>query len=95
MYIDFQNQTLIFIPSFEEVTYSLVLAQKNFLRSLCSMCKTPINFAKQLCEYSFSLTFFSNPCQNDGDGNYIHVEHKELERKKCNDGNGDYLSQRT
>jgi hypothetical protein len=95
MYTNFQNQTLIFIQSFREVIYLLVLGQKNLPRSLCSLCRTHTNFVKQLCEYSFSLTCFSNPCQNDGDGNGAHVEHEELERKKHNDGNGDCPSQRT
>jgi len=39
-----------------------------------------------------SFAYFSNPCRNDGNGNGVHVEHEELERKKHNDGNGDYLS---
>ncbi len=74
MYMYFQNQTLTSIPSFKEVTYSLVLGQKNLPRSLCNLCKAPTNFVKQLCEYSLSLTCFSNPCQNDGDG--ACAEHK-------------------
>jgi hypothetical protein len=58
MYTNFQNQTLIFIPSFREVIYSLVLGQKNLPRSLCSLCRAPTNFAKQLCDTFFpSLAF--------------------------------------
>ncbi len=76
MYISFQNQTLTFIPSFKEVTYSLVLGQKNLLKILCSFFKTPTNFAKQLCEYSFSLTCFSNLLRNDGDGDDARFEHE-------------------
>ncbi len=91
----FPKSTLVFIPSFWEVTYSLVLGQKNLLRSLCSLCRTSTNYAKQLCEYSLSFTYFSNPCWNDGDSNGVCVEHKELERKKCTNGNGDYSSWRT
>jgi hypothetical protein len=93
MYIDFQNQTLTFIPSFGEVTYSLVLGQKNLPKSLCNLCKGPTNFVKQFCEYSFSLTCFSNPCRNDGDGNGAHVKHDEPKRKKHSNGNVDYSSQ--
>jgi hypothetical protein len=71
----FQKSTLVFIPSFGEVTYSLVFGQKNLPRSLCSLCRTPINFAKQFCEYSFSFICYSNPCRNDGDNDGACVKH--------------------
>jgi hypothetical protein len=45
------------------------------------------NFAQQL---GLSFTYFSNPCQNDGNGDGVQAEHEESKRKKCNDGNGDY-----
>ncbi len=60
--------------------------------NLFSLCRTPTNFAKQLCEYSLSFTYFSKPCQNDGNNNGACVEHEELERKKHTNGNGEYLS---
>ncbi len=89
------KSTLIFISSSREVTYSLVLGQKNLPRSLCNLCRTFTNFAKQLCEYSLSFTCFSNPCQNDGDSDGACVEHEELEKKKHTNGNGEYSSRRT
>ncbi len=95
MYIYFQNQTLTFIPSFREVTYSLVLGQKD-LKILCSLCKASIKFMEN--------NFVNTPSPSLASQTFVEMmamvmmfvlNTNNLKEKKHIDGNVDYLSQRT